>query len=175
MAHDAASLGASLEAQSAADVLREVAGADGAFLAAGLLRDKFDAADATSLFQFPSDEIVVLRLTGAQIRQAFERSVSLFPQPNSGFLQISGFSATFSRSAPNGRRIQDISFDGGRFSDGESYTIAMPSSLGRGGMGFFRIWDKPNIERMLPDLTLQKVFQGRRLSTSGVARWTAVD
>ena len=37
-----------------------------------------------------TDTVVVLNLTGAQIRKVVERSVSRAPQPFDGFLQVSG-------------------------------------------------------------------------------------
>lgn len=168
-------LGANLAAQAAADLVRETAGTDGAFLAAGLLKDKSDASDASTLFQYPGDEIVVVTLTGAQIKHAFERSVSLYPQSNSAFLQISGFSATFSKSAPANKRIVDVSSDFGKLADSQNYTIAMPSSLARGGLGYFKIWDKPNITRSL-NITLERVLKGKRLNVGAqTPRWTAAD
>ncbi|MER3495715.1 MAG: hypothetical protein C4320_02150, partial [Armatimonadota bacterium] len=59
-------------AQSAADELRTAAGTDLAFVAAGLFKEKgrLDSNDIASSLLFPTDEVVILTLTGAQIRQA---------------------------------------------------------------------------------------------------------
>lgn len=176
-AADDPALGSHLPAQAAADLIRGTAGTDGAFLAAGLLKERYDAADAGSMFQYPTDEIVIVTLTGSQIRAALERSVSLYPQPYSSFLQLSGFTATFSKSAASGKRLVSVQTDGGtKVADGQSYTIAMPASLGRGGLGYFKIWDKPNITRTLSDVTIEKLLKGKRLDVgSQSGRWTVVD
>ncbi|MCW5942399.1 MAG: 5'-nucleotidase C-terminal domain-containing protein [Fimbriimonadaceae bacterium] len=176
-AADDPALGSHLPAQAAADLIRETAGTDGAFLAAGLLKEKYDASDASSMFQYPTDEIVIVTLTGNQIRAALERSVSLYPQPYSSFLQLSGFTATFSKSAASGKRLVSVATDGGaKVVDGQSYTVAMPASLGRGGLGYFKIWDKPNITRTLSDVTIDKLLKGKRLDlASQSARVSSVD
>src|SRR5436853_6801881 len=74
--------------QAAADVIRTFAGTDGAFLAGGLVKNSFEKDNLASLLQFPTDEIVVVNLTGAELKQALERSVSLYPQPTPSFLQL---------------------------------------------------------------------------------------
>src|SRR5436853_7899592 len=84
-------LGAYGPAQSAADALRDYAHTDGAFIAAGLLKSSMQKDNLAGLFEFSSDEIVIVKLSGSQLRQAFERSISVYPMPNSSFLQISGF------------------------------------------------------------------------------------
>lgn len=174
---DDPALGSHLPAQAAADLMRGTAGTDGAFLAAGLLKERYDASDASSMFQYPTDEIVVVTLTGSQIRAALERSVSLYPQPYSSFLQLSGFTATFSKSAASGKRVVSVQTESGtKLADGQSYTVAMPASLGRGGLGYFKIWDKPNITRTLSDVTIEKLLKGKRLDVGAQSgRWTPVD
>jgi 2',3'-cyclic-nucleotide 2'-phosphodiesterase (5'-nucleotidase family) len=158
--------------QDAADLIRQAAGADGAFLAAGLVKDTFDSNNLATLLQYPTDEIVVLNLTGGQVRQAFERSVSLFPQPNQSFLQISGFEVTFRRTGPPNSRIVSISANGSALDDSRNYSVAMPSSLARGGLGYFKIWDRTRIERTLENRTVEDVLRGKAVSGSA-SRWSA--
>lgn len=164
--------GASVAAQAAADLIKTAAGTDGAFLAAGLLKEPYDQKDLSSLLLYPDDQIVVLKLTGAQIRQALERSVSLYPQPNTSFLQLSGFSATFSKEANPGKRILSVSTDAGPLVDTKSYEVAMPSSLGHGGLGYFKIWDTPNITKTLSGVTVESVLKGKPFTASS-PRWSA--
>jgi 2',3'-cyclic-nucleotide 2'-phosphodiesterase (5'-nucleotidase family) len=167
---DPADLGAHLPSQSAADAMREHAGTDGAFLAAGLVKESFVRENLASLLQFPSDELVVVTLTGAQIRQAFERSLSLLPQSNTSFLQISGFEVTYSRSAPPNQRILTVLADGSKLDEARSYTVAMPSSLARGGLGYFKIWDRSKITKTIEGATLEDVLRGKRLTATS-PRW----
>jgi 2',3'-cyclic-nucleotide 2'-phosphodiesterase (5'-nucleotidase family) len=159
-------------AQAAADVLRDAAGADGAFLAAGMIKSTFQQDNLATLLEFPNDEIVVVALTGAQIKQAFERSVSLYPQPNSSFLQISGFEVTFSPSAPPNSRVKSATAGGAPIEDGKSYTIAMPVTLARGGYGYFKIWDRNKIVSTVPNTTVEKALTGKR-AVETRPRWVA--
>jgi len=163
--------GADSASQAAADVLREFAGTDGAFIAAGLVKTNYQRDNLATLLEYPTDEIVVVNLTGAQIRQAFERSVSLFPQPNSGFLQISGFEVTFNRSAAPNARIVSVTAGGSPLDNGRTYSIAMPANLGRGGLGYFKIWDKSKIAKTIEGATVELVLKGKRFAESS-PRWS---
>lgn len=158
--------------QAAADVIRDFASADGAFLAAALVKTDFQKDDLSTLIQYPNDYIVVVELTGAQVKQAFERSVSLYPQSNLSFLQISGFEVTFNRTSPPNSRIVSISVNGSKLEDVKTYNVAMPSSLQRGGLGYFRIWDKAKIVRKYEDKNLEEVLKGKPASATS-PRWSA--
>jgi 2',3'-cyclic-nucleotide 2'-phosphodiesterase (5'-nucleotidase family) len=169
---DSAEAGPHLPSQAAADVLRSHAGTDGAFLAAGLVKDSYSKDNLATLLQYPTDEVMVLNLTGAQIRQAFERSVSLFPQPNSSFLQISGFEVRFNKNAPPNNRVTSVTAGGSSLDDGRTYSVAMPSNLGRGGLGYFKVWDKAKIVKTLPGVTMEDVLRGKRFAESS-PRWSS--
>ena len=122
--------------QNIADALKAAAGADGAFIAAAMLdTKKFQADDLSKLLVYPGDQIVVVSLTGAQIRQAFERSLSLHPQRNYGFLQISGFEVVFSADAPVNQRVKSVLASGAKLDETRNYQVAMPVGLARGGYG----------------------------------------
>ena len=157
--------------QAAADVLRDFASADGAFLAAGLVKESVQPNDLSTLLLYPSDEVVVVSLKGSQIRHALEKAVSLYPQQNSSFLQVSGFEVTFSKSAAPGQRIVSITAGGSKLDDSRTYTIAMPTTLGRGGLGYFKIWDKSKITKTY-DQTVESVLKGKKLTDTS-PRWVA--
>lgn len=166
--------GAHGPSQSAADVLREFAGTDGAFLAAGTLKAGGTRDNLASFLQYPTDGVVIVSLTGAQVRQALERSVSLYPQPSSFFLQISGFEVTFKRDATASPRVVSVTAGGNRLDESRTYTVAMPTSLGRGGLGYFKIWERDKISRTIENATLESVLKGKR-ATDSAPRYTAVD
>jgi 2',3'-cyclic-nucleotide 2'-phosphodiesterase (5'-nucleotidase family) len=163
---------AHLPSQAAADVLRDAANADGAFLAAGLVKESFQQDNLASLLQYPEDEIVVLGLKGSLIKQAFERSISLYPQQNTSFLQVSGFEIAFDPNAAPGARVKRISAAGSPLDDNKTYNVAMPASLGRGGLGYFKIWDKTKIVNTVPNLTVEKALSGKKMQTT-MPRWVA--
>lgn len=155
--------------QAAADVLREAAGADAAFLPAGVVKDSAEG-DLASLLLFPTDELAVVSLKGSQIRAALERSVSLYPSPNTGFLQLSGITATFSRSAAPERRLLSVTIGGGKLDDAKSYTVAMPGSLARGGLGYFKVWDKSRVTKTFGSTTLEAFLKGKK-GNEPTPRW----
>lgn len=164
--------GAHLASQAAADVIRETAGSDIAFLPARSVGGTLDSSNLASLLQFPTDDIVVVKLQGKDIRAALERSVSLFPEANSSFLQISGLVVEFTQAGAPESRVLNVSVNGSPLDENRSYTVAMPGSLGRGGSGYFKIWDKSKIERTVPGATLESVLKGRRYAASS-PRWVA--
>lgn len=164
--------GAHLPAQAAADALREVAQTDGAFIAARSVSGTHDPNNLASMLQFPTDDIVVVKLTGRELRAAFERSISLYPQANSSFLQLAGFVVEFSAAGAPESRVMNVTVNGSALDENRTYSVAMPGSLGRGGMGYFKIWDKSKIERTIEGATLESVLKGRKYVASS-PRWVA--
>lgn len=161
-AEDPADIGAHKPSQAAADVIKDFAASDGAFLAAGLVKESYQKDNLASLLMYPTDHLVVVNLSGAQIRQAFERSVSLYPQPNSSFLQISGFEVSFSRKQPPNARVLSVTLpNGAKLEDAKTYTVAMPSALQRGALGYFKIWDKATVVRKYESSTLEEVLKAK--------------
>lgn len=165
-------LGAYGPAQAAADGLRDAAHTDGAFIAAGLLKTSAQKDNLAALFEFSSDEIVVVKLSGSQLKEAFERSLSVYPMPNSSFLQISGFEVSFNGSAPIGQRVKSATASGAPIDNSRSYTVAMPARLGRGGFGYFKIWDKADITQTLSGATVESVLRGKPVVDTS-PRWSS--
>lgn len=157
--------------QAAADALREATGADMAFLAAGMVKPLASVSDLSQLLVYPTDTLSVVKLSGAQIRLALERSVSLVPLPSSAFLQLSGLEATYSKSAPADKRLTDITVGNSKLDGSKTYNVAMPTTLARGGLGYFKVWNKDAITRTL-DGTLESLLKGKS-SRNTADRWTA--
>ena len=161
-------------AQAAADEIRAATDADVALLAAGMIFPKYAGGDLSKLFKYPWDTIVVSRLTGAQLGAALSRSISLYPSPNNGFLQLSGVEVTFKKSAPADERIVSVTVGGRPLDDAAEYEVAMPIRLARGGYGYLKVWDKKSIKRTIEGLTLEKLLTGKT-ATKQTPRWKAVD
>jgi 2',3'-cyclic-nucleotide 2'-phosphodiesterase (5'-nucleotidase family) len=170
LAEDGPDVGAHSASQSAADVIREYAASDGAFLAAGILKKNYQKENLATLLQYPSNSIIVLSLTGAQIKSAFERSLSMYPQPNEAFLQISGFEVTFKKNGSPDTRIVSITASGAKLDESKSYTVAMPSTLAHGGLGYFKIWENAKTVKTLDKETIEEVLRGKRASDTA-PRW----
>jgi 2',3'-cyclic-nucleotide 2'-phosphodiesterase (5'-nucleotidase family) len=158
-------------AQCAADALKDYAQADGAFIPARLLNSSFDKAHLATLLKYPTDTVETLSLTGAQIRLAFERSISFYPQPISSFLQISGFDVVFKKGASPNQRIVSISTPTGKLDDAANYNVAMPKLLAEGGEGYFKIWEHSKTVKTFGK-TLEEVLVGKA-ATDTAPRWTA--
>lgn len=88
-----------------------------------------------------TDTVVVLTLTGAQIRKAVERGVSRAPQPFNGFLQVSGLQV---RISADGKKVS-LSGAGGEISDQKTYRVATTRPIAEGSLGYFQIWSKSDI------------------------------
>jgi 2',3'-cyclic-nucleotide 2'-phosphodiesterase (5'-nucleotidase family) len=165
-------VGGNSAAQDAADAIRSAAGTDIAFLPAGLVKSGYDKDNLASLLEYPTEEVVIVGLNGAQVRAALELSVSLYPQPNKSFLQLSGVEAAFSKSAPSNKRLLSVTVNGAKLDDSRSYSVAMPSSLAKGGLGYFKVWDKSQIQSTLKGKTIEDLLRGKR-SAGSVSRWSA--
>ena len=88
----------------------------------------------------PDEKWAVLRLTGAQLRAALERSVSFAPTPRVFFLQVSGLKMVYDPGAPRGMRVKSITVGANKLSDTDTYEVTMPASLAQGGSGYFTIF-----------------------------------
>jgi hypothetical protein len=165
------STGPFLPAQSAADVIRQAAGADGAFLAAAFLNRSYDSTNLASLVQSSEDKIVIVALKGSEVKQALARSISLYPQSNSSFLQLSGFAVRFKGDGPPASRVLTVTVDGAPLDLNRTYNVAMPSSLAVGALGYFKIWDKSKITKTL-DTTVGQALSGKPFSQTS-SRWVS--
>jgi 2',3'-cyclic-nucleotide 2'-phosphodiesterase (5'-nucleotidase family) len=145
--------------QNIADRIREASQADLAFIASGHLKESKDENLLSSLI-FSSEDIWIVSLTGAQIRTALERSISFFPDRFVSFLHLSGAEVTFNPKKEATNRINSISLLAGNFDQAKSYNVAMPASLGRGGLGFYDIWEFKTPKSVVPT-SLTKILEGK--------------
>ncbi len=83
----------------------------------------------------------IMNLTGAEIKEAFEHSVSQAPKENGGFLQVSGLKVKYDSTKPADQRVVSIEVKGadGKFtpiSDSTSYAVATNTFTAKGGDGY---------------------------------------
>lgn len=157
--------------QSIADALMSASGADAAFVAAGLL--KRSSGSLTEVLNYPTDTLAVVKLSGAELKSALERSVALSPSANPAFLDVAGLTITFNPAAPSEARIRSVSVGGSPLDPRGSYRVAMPSNLARGGLGYFLNWDASAIEVNVRAVNLVDILRGRT-SENSAPRWTSV-
>jgi hypothetical protein len=133
-----------------ADAVRNAAQADVALIQAAIFRlplarsiNGSESADRRirSALAYADDRIAVVSLEGRRMLQALERSLSLAPQPNKGFLQVSGLTVEFNPSASPERRIVRVRVGTKPLDSSSIYKVAMPLSLAKGALGYFRVFD----------------------------------
>ncbi len=132
-----------------ADAVRETGSAQVALIpadeissSASIPAGKTDPAKIIAALRYaddPGDTVVVLTLTGAQLLQVAERSVSRAPEPFEGFLQVSGLQIRYNASQPEGKRVSLAGAGGGEVDAGKSYKVATTQSLAAGGLGYFQL------------------------------------
>ena len=93
----------------------------------------------------PSDTVVVLSLTGAQLLKVAERSVSRAPEPFDGFLQVSGLQIRYDPKQSAGKRVSLVGAGGSEVDAGKSYRVATTRSLAGGSLGYYQIWTGKDI------------------------------
>ncbi len=115
------------------DILRELTGAEVAFMNAGGLRaDLPEGAITLGNVQdaFPFyNTVVTLEMTGAQIREILEQGFTLLR----GMVQVSGLVAHYDLKRPIGERLLDLEIGGQPAEDNRIYRVSTNSFLAEGG------------------------------------------
>jgi len=150
-----------------ADAVRKALQADIAFIAASELKPKdpsfppgkISSVDIIKLVSYTDDPLAILQLQGKAIRQALERSISIYPQPNLGFLQVSGLKFTFDPSKPSGERVISITVGSSPLADDAIYTIGVTNSMANGALGYWKVWSESNIKERKPNLNIPTAIE----------------
>ena len=90
---------------------------------------------------FVDDYIVKLDIKGSGIKSALERSVSIYPKPNMGFLQVSGLIFEYDSTKPTNSKINYIKINDKDIDLDKTYTISMSNSLANGALGYWKFWN----------------------------------
>ena len=131
----------------AADAARSALGAQVALVQASQLRaQQIPAGEVTrealeGALLYPDESVVLVEISGLKMREALERSLSMLPKPSTSFLQVSGLAVRFRSDAEPGERVVDVKVGGEELSGSKSYRVAMPASLAKGALGYFRIFN----------------------------------
>jgi len=153
-----------------ADAVRAEAGTSVALVPAGGLREitipkgKVKAEDVLKCLQYHDDRIAVIELTGAQLTAALERSVSIHPQKNLGFLQVSGIEFKFDPKLPKGSRLMSVMVGKEKIANERKYRVGTTKPLADGAYGYFTIWGKglkPEIKDKTTAQAVTKFLSGQ--------------
>lgn len=115
------------------DIMAESTGADIALLGSGAIRSDLPAgdveiADALDINPF-IDPVVVVRMTGEQLREAMEHSYTLLR----GLLQLSGFEVVYDLSRPERQRVVSMRRNGRDIEADDVLEVAVAKFLAMGG------------------------------------------
>lgn len=137
-----------------ADAVRRAGKSEIAFVTASELKEvkeeipagKVSSSRIIERLSYPEEQIVVVRLTGAQIKSALDKSVTAQPRKSMGFLQVSGLKFEFEAKG-SGDRVRQVTVGDQPLAANRNYEVAVSKSLANGALGYWRIWSKDNIVR----------------------------
>lgn len=145
-----------------ADALRDSVKADIAFMTASsfaevtINRGSTTPGDILRALEYLDDTVVVVKLTGAQVKQALEHGVAIYPQRNPAFLQVSGVTVTIDPAQERGSRVVSVRVGRAPLEESRTYQVAMPSPLANGALAYYKVWSKSDIVRNT-ERTLEQV------------------
>lgn len=149
-----------------ADSIRDAAGADIALIAASsfsehtIPKGSASPEDFLKALAFRNDSVVVVKLTGEKVRAALEHGLALYPQMHSAFLQVSGMTVNIDPGQEKDKRVTSVKVGGASLDDKKVYMVAMPSPLADGGLAYYRIWSKSDIDKSKdPKSTLEEAVK----------------
>ena len=105
--------------------------------------------------------LAIMDITGEEVKEMFEHSVSQAPRESGGFLHVSGAKVRYDSTKPAGERVVSIEY---KNADGQyvsidptkTYTIATNAFTAKGGDGF---------------TMLQKAYEDGRVTDLGLSDW----
>ncbi|MCG3088194.1 5'-nucleotidase C-terminal domain-containing protein [Sporosarcina cyprini] len=102
------------------------------------------------------NNLAIIELSGAELKETFEHSVKEYPKENGGFLHVAGMEVVFDGTAEPGKRIVSLKIDGKEVEDNKMYKAATNVFTARGGDGFE---------------ALGKAYEEGRASEPGFSDW----
>ena len=138
-----------------ADAMRSLTRADAAMLNGGGIRaakmyqpgDTITHGDVLSELPF-NNRVVVVEVSGYDLRRAMENGLSVLPQPAGRFPQVSGIAVSYDASRDAGSRITSMQVAGAPLDEGRNYRVALIDFMARGGDDYTMLRDA---RRVTPD------------------------
>ncbi|GAB6988032.1 5'-nucleotidase C-terminal domain-containing protein [Paenibacillus pini] len=120
-----------------ADAMRDVSKSDIAITNGGGIRASIEAGtitkgDIVTVLPF-GNQIVQLKVTGADVLAALENGVSDYPQSKGGFSQVSGVSFKIDTSKPKGSRVHSVKVGDKALDPKAIYSLATNDFMAIGG------------------------------------------
>nr|WP_202903217.1 5'-nucleotidase C-terminal domain-containing protein [Paenibacillus gorillae] len=120
-----------------ADAIRDAAGADASLMNGGGIRASIDEGvitkgDVITVLPF-GNQIVTLKVSGANLKAALENGVSDYPNPKGAFPQVSGIAFKIDAAKPAGERIHSVNIGGKPLDAKKQYVLATNDFIAAGG------------------------------------------
>lgn len=132
------------------DIMRSHTSSDIAFINAGSLRSSLDRGAVTiedifKVMPYPN-EIIVVKLTGAEVLEVLARSVmGAREDEDGGFLHVSGI-----RFKVKGKNVEDVTVGGAPIDPAKTYSVTVTDFMYSGGDGYKTFTGKPSTSTGLP-------------------------
>lgn len=101
---------------------------------------------------FPDEAVVVIELKGNELKEALERSLGFLPRPSPTLLQVAGMSVSYRSADPAGKRVAAVQIGNAPLAADRVYRVAMPASLAKGAMGYYRVFGTRVVKQVGPSL-----------------------
>jgi 2',3'-cyclic-nucleotide 2'-phosphodiesterase (5'-nucleotidase family) len=138
-----------------ADAMRDSMKADAAVLNGGGIRagKSYDAGSRISqgdiMAELPfNNRVVVIEISGAELKRAMENGLALLPTPSGRFPQVSGITVQFDLSREPRDRVVAMQVAGAPLDPSKTYRVAVLDFLARGGDDYTMFRDA---KRITPD------------------------
>lgn len=133
---------------------------NGGGIRAGIDQGEITLGEILTVLPF-GNTLATMKLTGAEINEALEHSVSLAPKENGGFLHVSGMKFSYDSSKEAGNRVTKAEVLGqdGTYSvldAAKEYVVATNAFTAKGGDGF---------------TVFKKAYEEGRVTDIGLADW----
>lgn len=133
---------------------------NGGGIRAGIDQGEITLGEILTVLPF-GNTLATMKLTGAEINEALEHSVSLAPKENGGFLHVSGMKFSYDSSKEAGNRVTKVEVLGqdGTYSEldaAKDYTVATNAFTAKGGDGF---------------TVFKQAYEEGRVTDIGLADW----
>ncbi len=155
-----------------ADLLRQWADTDVAMIPAGAIRADLQAGDVSfeavlNVFPF-TDTVAVTEMSGAVLKQVFEKSLSL----EYGLSQFSNIELIYDGAADPGQRLQRVSIGGEPLVNDRVYSFATGSFNATGGENY-RMFDDLEIrfsETLVSEALIEEMAKSERMTAPLLGR-----
>lgn len=112
-------------------------------------------------------KVVLIKLTGKQLYQAFENGFGSYESNKGRFPQVAGIKVVFDSSAPIGQRVKSISLGDKPVKADTEYRVATTDYLAGGGDGYDMFKQAPHIAdkqltiRLVSDIVMDRIMEDK--------------